>query len=73
MNLFERCRKSVTARERDDESSEDGCVESLPDDDSDAVDKKASGEKMRVPSMLPPPNSIYPESPSFVAITILLF
>jgi hypothetical protein len=45
LNLFDRCRKSVTTRERDDESSEDGCVESLPDDDSDAVDKKASGGK----------------------------
>ena len=46
MNLFDRCRKSVTARGRDDESSEDGNVESSRDDDSsDAVDKKASGGK----------------------------
>jgi hypothetical protein len=43
MNLFDCCRKSVTARQRDDESSEDGCVESSPDDDSDAVDEKALG------------------------------
>jgi hypothetical protein len=35
--------------------------------------KKRWVERMRVPSMPPPPNSIYPESPSFVAITILLF
>ena len=35
------CRNSVTARERDDESSEDGHVESSRDDDSsDAVDEK---------------------------------
>ncbi len=46
MNLFECCRKSVTAREHDDESSEDGHVESSRDDDSsDAVDEKASGGK----------------------------
>ena len=46
MNLFDRCRKSVTVRERDDESSEDGCVESSRDDDSsDAVDEKTSGGK----------------------------
>jgi hypothetical protein len=45
LNLFNRCRKSVNACERDDESSEDGCVESLPDDDSDAVEEKASGGK----------------------------
>ena len=48
MNLFDCSRKSVTARERDDESSEDGCVESLPDDDSDAVDEKALGGKNEV-------------------------
>ena len=35
----------MTARERDDKSSEDGCVESSPDDDSDAVEEKASGGK----------------------------
>ena len=40
------CRQSVTARERDDESSEDGHVESLRDDDSsDSVDEKESGGK----------------------------
>ena len=40
------CRKSVTAHERDDESSEDGHVESSRDDDSsDAVDEKESGGK----------------------------
>ncbi len=31
--------------ERDDKSSEDGCVESSPDDDSDAVEENASGGK----------------------------
>ncbi len=45
MNLFDRCRKSVNACEQDDESSKDGCVESSPDDNSDAVKEKASGGK----------------------------
>jgi hypothetical protein len=39
---FDHYRKSVNARphsEPDDESSEDGFVESLPDDDSDAVEE----------------------------------
>ncbi len=47
-NLVDRCRKSVNAcpcSERDDESSEDGCVESSPDEDSDAVEEKGSGGK----------------------------
>jgi hypothetical protein len=40
------CRNSVTAREHDDESSEDGHVESSRDDDfSDAVYEKESGGK----------------------------
>jgi hypothetical protein len=38
----------VNACERDDESSEDGCVESLHDDDSDAVEEKTSGGKNEV-------------------------
>jgi hypothetical protein len=45
LNLFDHCRKSVNACKRGDESSEDGCVESLPDDGSDAVEEKALGGK----------------------------
>jgi hypothetical protein len=35
--------------------------------------KRNRVERMMVPSILPPPNNIYPVSPSFVATTILLF
>lgn len=35
--------------------------------------KRNRVERMMVPSILPPPNNIYPASPSFVATTILLF